>query len=306
MRVHTLNVSDKPTAAQRLLAAAKTLLVSSASAGMVFMLAACSPSSPDKETPAPAEEASSTPTETATLRIAAAANLSDVLPAIIEGYKTDKGIPNQDIEVTFASSGKLYAQIIAGAPYDVFLSANQDFPAKLVDEKLANDSATDTKAHTPFTYTQGQLSLYSVTKSLEGISAATLMDGLMSDATTKITIANPELAPYGASAQAYLQTQNVYDTLNAQKRLIQAENIGQAFQYAHTGSVDYGFVAQSQVTAIKASPEQFVILAPESYPAILQDGVVVSDVPLAIDFTDYLRSSAGQAYLATAGYLAVE
>ncbi len=310
MRVNTLNLNNKQTLMQRLVAVSKPLLVSSASAAMVFMLAACSPSSPDKETTVPAEDASSTLTETATLRIAAAANLSDVLPAIIEGYKTDKGILNQDIEVTFASSGKLYAQIIAGAPYDVFLSANQDFPAKLVAEKLAsntaNDSAASAKTHTPFTYAQGQLSLYSATKSLNGLNSATLMDALLSDATTKITIASPELAPYGASAQAYLQAQNVYDTLNAQKRLIQAENIGQAFQYAHTGTVDYGFVAQSQVTAIKATPEQFVILAPESYPAILQDGVVVSKVPLAIDFTDYLRSSAGQAYLATAGYLAVE
>ena len=88
--------------------------------------------------------------------------------------------------------------------------------------------------------------------------------------------------------------------------MIQAENIGQAFKYAHTGSVDYGFVAQSQITAIKATPEQFITLAPESYPAILQDGIVISDVSTATDFTDYLRSPAGQQYFSQAGYLTLQ
>lgn len=236
-----------------------------------------------------------------TLRIAAAANLSDVLPAIVEGYKADKGLPNQDIDITFASSGKLYAQITAGAPYDIFLSANQEFPAK-----LAIDSSQAEMSHQPFTYAQGQLALYSVTKSLAALKPAALTELLMSDASSKITIASPELAPYGASAKSYLQSQGVYEALEQQKRLIQAENIGQAFQYAHTGSVDYGFVAQSQITAIKATPEQFITLAPESYPAILQDGIVISDVSTATDFTDYLRSPAGQQYFSQAGYLTLQ
>ena len=126
---------------------------------------------------------------------------------------------------------------------------------------------------------------------------------------SKITIANPELAPYGESAKVYLESQNLYDALTAQKRLIQAENIGQAFQYAHTGSVDYGFVAHSQVIAMKATPEHFYLLPSTSYPAILQDGIVTTKVTTnkanATDFIDYLRSPAGQAYFSKAGYLAV-
>ncbi|MER2163240.1 MAG: substrate-binding domain-containing protein, partial [Psychrobacter alimentarius] len=78
------------------------------------------------------------------------------------------------------------------------------------------------------------------------------------------------------------------------------------FQYAHTGSVDYGFVAQSQLTAIKATPDQFYTLAADSYPPILQDGIVISDSSIAIDFSNYLRSSAGQQYFSNAGYLAIE
>lgn len=234
------------------------------------------------------------------LRIAAAANLSDVLPEIIEGYKTDKGLPNQEIEVTFASSGKLYSQIISGAPYDIFLAANQDFPAQLLNEVFKGDAN-----HTPFTYTQGQLSIYSATKAVGVFDQNTLTELLNSNDKSKITIANPELAPYGASAKSYLQTQNLYDALIAQKRLIQAENIGQAFQYAHTGSVDYGFVAHSQVIAMKATPEHFYLLPPTSYPAILQDGILITNEANAADFTDYLRSPTGQAYFSRAGYLAV-
>ena len=279
---------------------AKLMAVTPIFAFLLVALSACT-----AENTVDTDSASQTPEQTQTLRIAAAANLSDVLPQIIDGYKTDKNLAAQDIDVTYASSGKLYAQIKAGAPYDIFLSANQEFPAKLAAERVV-DNAKNNESYTPFTYTQGQLALYSVTKSLDKSSPATLSNLLIKDANGKIAIANPELAPYGASAQAYLQSQNLYNTLNKQKRLIQAENIGQAFQYAHTGSVDYGFVAQSQIIAIKAKPEQFITLAPASYPAILQDGIVISDALIAIDFTDYLRSKAGQHYFSQAGYLMVK
>jgi len=279
---------------------AKLMAVAPIFAFLLVALSACT-----AENTVDTDSASQTLEQNQTLRIAAAANLSDVLPQIVDGYKTDENLAAQDIDVTYASSGKLYAQIKAGAPYDIFLSANQEFPAKLAAERVV-DNAKNNESYTPFTYTQGQLALYSVTKSLDKSSPATLSNLLIKDANGKIAIANPELAPYGASAQAYLQSQNLYNTLNKQKRLIQAENIGQAFQYAHTGSVDYGFVAQSQIIAIKAKPEQFITLAPTSYPAILQDGIVISDALIAIDFTDYLRSKAGQHYFSQAGYLMVK
>ncbi|WP_296236867.1 molybdate ABC transporter substrate-binding protein [Psychrobacter sp. UBA5136] len=268
------------------------------SACLALLLTACSKEQANQTVQSDADNSAE---QTQILRIAAAANLSDVLPAIIEGYKVDENLPNQKIEVTFASSGKLYSQITSGAPYDIFLAANQAFPAKLVDEMFKGDSS-----RMPFTYTQGQLSIYSATKPVDSLNQTTLTELLQNDAKTKITIANPELAPYGESAKAYLQSQNLYDSLTAQKRIIQAENIGQAFQYAHTGNVDYGFVAQSQVTAIKASPEQFYTLAPESYPPILQDGMLINDTAAATDFSNYLRSPAGQAYFSKAGYLAVK
>ena len=278
-------------------------IITMTSAYLALTLTACSKEQMIQPVQA---DADNTTEQSQTLRIAAAANLSDVLPEIIAGYKKDKSLPAQEIEVTYASSGKLYAQITSGAPYDIFLSANQEFPAKLAKGKLGKINSADKTVHQPFTYTQGQLALYSTTKPLQGLNAATLNKLLMNESDSKITIANPELAPYGKSAQVYLQTQNIYDALTEQKRIIQAENIGQAFQYAHTGNVDYGFVAQSQLTAMKATPEQFYTLAPESYPPILQDGLVLSSTAAATDFSDYLRSPAGQQYFSAAGYLAVD
>ena len=276
----------------------RSLAAISTSACLLLALNACTA---DNSTNA---ESATATTEHQTLRIAAAANLSDVLPNIIDSYQTDSNMSNQDnldIEVTYASSGKLYAQIKAGAPYDIFLSANQEFPAKLSDDKR-------NKSVQPFTYTRGQLALYSVTKPLNDFTPASLLDAFTSASFTddsKISIANPELAPYGASAKAYLQSQKIYDKLNAQKSLIQAENIGQVFQYAHTGSVDYGFVAQSQLVAIKAKPEQFTV-PKASYPAILQDGIIINNTVPAAAFTDYLRSDAGQQHFAQAGYLPIQ
>ena len=280
-----------------------TKIITITSACLALILTACS----KEQTSQPIQpDVDNTTEQNQTLRIAAAANLSDVLPEIIAAYKTDKNLPAQEIEVTYASSGKLYAQIISGAPYDIFLSANQEFPAKLAKEKLDNLKSVDKTTYQPFTYTQGQLALYSTTKSLQGLNPTALNELLTTGSDSKITIANPELAPYGQSAQAYLQAQNIFDTLTEQNRIIQAENIGQAFQYAHTGNVDYGFVAQSQLTAIKATPEQFYTLAPESYPAILQDGIVLSDATAATDFSNYLRAPAGQQYFSKAGYLVVD
>lgn len=257
------------------------------------------------------------------LRIAAAANLAGVLPVVIEAYQAEvahskdgqnKDLQNKSgskpkIEVTYASSGKLFAQINSGAPYDLFLSADQTFPAKYAQQQTNNKST----AQAPFTYAHGQLALYSSNQDLSTIKTLdkTSLQQLFitqsnaSSHTVKITLANPELAPYGASAKAFLQQQGIYAELNDSKRLIQAENISQAFQYAHTATTDYGFVALSQLISAKVEPSKYLVLQPESYPAILQDGVVVSDHPKATDFSQYLQSESAQKLFADAGYLPI-
>ncbi|WP_313597351.1 molybdate ABC transporter substrate-binding protein [Psychrobacter sanguinis] len=278
-----------------------------------LLLASCSNDAKTAQTHPDSQSETSAQHSTDVLRIAAAANLAGVLPAVIDAYETsDTQTSNNQkpkIEVTYASSGKLFAQINSGAPYDIFLSADQDFPAKYAQQQ-ATANAT---VQTPFTYARGQLALYSsnhdlgALKTLDKASLQQLFITQPSESKTtiKITLANPELAPYGASAKAFLQQQGLYDTLSDKKVLIQAENIGQAFQYAHTATTDYGFVALSQLISAKVPVSKYIILQPESYPAILQDGIIIRNSAQATDFSHYLQSEPAQKLFAEAGYLPV-
>ena len=278
-----------------------------------LLLASCSNDAKTAQTHPDSQSETSAQHSTDVLRIAAAANLAGVLPAVIDVYETsDTQTSNNQkpkIEVTYASSGKLFAQINSGAPYDIFLSADQDFPAKYAQQQTSANATVQT----PFTYTRGQLALYSsnhdlgTLKTLDKASLQQLFITQPSDSKTtiKITLANPELAPYGASAKAFLQQQGLYDTLSDKKLLIQAENIGQAFQYAHTATTDYGFVALSQLISAKVPVSKYIILQPESYPAILQDGIVIRNSAQATDFSHYLQSEPAQKLFAEAGYLPV-
>lgn len=281
-----------------------------ASLPALLVLASCSGSNNAENTDAaPQATVNDNNAESAqVLRIAAAANLAGVLPAVIEAYQSEDS-QQPKIEVTYASSGKLFAQINSGAPYDLFLSADQDFPAKYAQQQAtAKDAVPE-----PFTYARGQLALYSSnqdissTKTLDKASLQQLFitQPTQNNTAIKITLANPELAPYGASAKAFLQQQGIYGDLNDNKKLIQAENIGQAFQYAHTATTDYGFVALSQLISAEVEPSKYLILQPDSYPAILQDGIVVSDSSAATDFSHYLQSYPAQQLFTDAGYLPV-
>ena len=289
-----------------------------ASLPALLVLTSCSGSNNTKKANTTSEANNNKAESAQVLRIAAAANLAGVLPAVIDTYETSdtqtsdtQNNKNQKskIEVTYASSGKLFAQVNSGAPYDIFLSADQDFPAKYVQQQ---DTAKAT-GQKPFTYTRGQLALYSsnhdlsALKTLDKASLQQLFITQPSESKTaiKITLANPELAPYGASAKTFLQQQGLYDTLSDKKVLIQAENIGQAFQYAHTATTDYGFVALSQLISAKVPDSKYIILQPESYPAILQDGIVIRNSAQANDFSDYLQSEPAQKLFAEAGYLPV-
>ena len=278
-----------------------------------LLLASCSNDAKTAQTHPDSQSETSAQHSTDVLRIATAANLAGVLPAVIDAYETSDTQTSKNqkskIEVTYASSGKLFAQINSGAPYDIFLSADQDFPAKYAQQQTSANATIQT----PFTYTRGQLALYSsnhdlgTLKTLDKASLQHLFITQPSESKTtiKITLANPELAPYGASAKSFLQQQGLYNTLSNKKVLIQAENIGQAFQYAHTATTDYGFVALSQLISAKLADSKYIILQPESYPAILQDGIVIRNSTQATDFSHYLQSDPAQKLFAEAGYLPV-
>lgn len=278
-----------------------------------LLLASCSNDAKTAQTHPDSQSETSAQHSTDVLRIATAANLAGVLPAVIDAYETSDTQTSKNqkpkIVVTYASSGKLFAQINSGAPYDIFLSADQDFPAKYAQQQTSANATVQT----PFTYTRGQLALYSsnhdlgALKTLNKASLQQLFITQPSENKTaiKITWANPELAPYGASAKTFLQQQGLYDTLSDKKVLIQAENIGQAFQYAHTATTDYGFVALSQLISAKVTDSKYIILQPEGYPAILQDGIVIRNSAQATEFSHYLQSGPAQKLFAEVGYLPV-
>ncbi len=165
------------------------------------------------------------------LTIGVAANF---ILAFRELSQSFEKITSVTVEATYTSSGNLYGQIINGAPYDLFLSADEARPQRLFNEGLAE---------TPFVYARGKVVLWALDKELCKIRD--WREVLMVSKVKRVAIANPETAPYGAASAAALKAVSLWSVV--EPRLVFAQNIAQVFQYAHTGSVDAGFCAFSSV-----------------------------------------------------------
>ena len=162
------------------------------------------------------------------VNVAAAANLRFVLEEIKDEYQ--KLNPNSKVNITFGSSGNLVQQIINGAAFDFFMAADNNFPLKLKEKGVTYGEMR--------TYAFGKLAIYSTTLDLtSGI------DILNNPLIKKISIAKPETAPYGDRSIALLKSQNLYDGLKP--KIVLADNISQAAQFAYTGNAEVGFVALS-------------------------------------------------------------
>jgi molybdate transport system substrate-binding protein len=172
--------------------------------------------------PAPAE----------TALVAVAANFAETAEALLPGFQSATG---HDLQLTTGSTGKLYAQISAGAPFDLLLSADAATPARLLDEGNA-------VAGTSFTYAVGRLTLWSSDpeRITEDGPAALQAAGLRF-----VAIANPDLAPYGTAARQALQSLGLWDLL--QPKIVMGQNIGQTHSMVATGAAELGFVALSAV-----------------------------------------------------------
>ena len=222
--------------------------------------------------------------------IAVASNFSDAAKEIEAAFEAG-GV--HQIDLTSGATGKLYAQISQGAPFDAMLSADKSTPAKLEAENYAVTG-------TGFTYAVGKLALYSADpKLLDGKDgAAFLADGLFKF----VAVANPDLAPYGAAADAFLQ--NLFLKDRVKDKLVVGENIGQTFTLVETGAADLGFVAYSQV--LKEGQDGSYWLVPQStYPAIKQDAVLLKhgeNNKAATAFLAFLKTDAALAIMKTHGY----
>ncbi len=228
------------------------------------------------------------------LQIAAAADLQPVLPKVVAEFEKTTGT---QVKISYASSATLATQILNGAPFDLFLAANMAFPQRVIDANLATETV-------PVPYAEGTLVLW-VRRAI-GRDPLT-MQFLKDPAILHIAIANPEHAPYGAAAMAALHTFGLADIL--QPKLVFAENIAQAAEFAYSSNADCALISKTFAqTASMESAGRFVIVPKDSYPAIEQGAVVMrnsSHRTQAQDFLSYLESPAGRQKLAAGGLGAV-
>lgn len=167
-----------------------------------------------------------------TVTVAVASNFTNTLTEIAVEFEQTSG---HSIRVVPGSSGRLYAQIVNGAPFDVFLSADRERPLKLEDDGLAVPGSR-------FTYAIGELVLLAM---VPGPAGANCSEALTNLGNEKLAIANPSVAPYGQAAVQYLADVGVLEALTP--NLVYGENIAQTFQFIATGNVRYALIARSQL-----------------------------------------------------------
>jgi molybdate transport system substrate-binding protein len=225
---------------------------------------------------------------TSTLRVAAAADLRYALDSLVTVFNQQH--PNVKIEVSYGSSGKFYEQLRQGAPFDVFFSADSDYPQQLHAQGLT--------AAAPRPYATGQLVLWSRTLDPRPQGINTLLDARV----RKIALANPAHAPYGKKAVEVLQHYQLYSQL--QPKLVLGENIAQAANYAATGAADAGLLALSLARSPELSRQgQYYLIPQEAYTPLVQSFVVLKKAPpAATQFTNFVGSPAGQAVLQAYGF----
>ena len=221
--------------------------------------------------------------------VAVAANFTAPMQKIAVEFEKDTG---HKVVTAYGATGKFYAQIKNGAPFEVLLAADDETPAKLVTESAA-------VAGTPFTYAIGKLVLWSAKPAVVDGTGEVLKQG----GFDHIAIANPKLAPYGAAAVQTMKALGVYDSL--QPKLVTAENIAQSYQFVSTGNALLGFVALSQVLKDGKIEGSAWLVPAKLYAPIRQDAVILDKgkgKPAAEAFMKYLKGDKAKAVIKSYGY----
>jgi len=218
--------------------------------------------------------------------VAVAANFTDAAKEIAAAFQKKTG---HEAVLSFGSSGQFYTQITQDAPFQIFLSADNERPKKLVDDGLA-------VADSRFTYAIGKLVLWSKTPDLVKGE-----ETLRTASFAKLSICNPVAAPYGAAAVEAMKSLKVYDTL--QPKFVEGANITQAFQFVQTGNAEVGFIALSQLTGNDSGSRWLV---PQTlYSPILQDAVLLkkgASNEAATAFITFLKGPEARAIIEKYGY----
>lgn len=230
------------------------------------------------------------PVRADTVHVAVAANFTAPMKRIVADFEKDSG---HQAVVAYGSTGKLYAQIRNGAPFEVFLSADAATPLQLEKDGSALPGSR-------FTYAIGQLVLWSPKADVVDDKG----DVLRQNNFRHLAIAAPKLAPYGAAAMQTLARLGL--TAQTAPKLVQGESIGQAFNFVATGNADLGFVALSQVWAEGKLQSGSVWVVPATLHAPLrQDAVLLQrgkSNPAAGALLSYLRTEKALAVIRSYGY----
>jgi molybdate transport system substrate-binding protein len=225
------------------------------------------------------------------LRIAAASDLTAPFKELIASYEEGS---RWKIDVSFGSSGNLFAQIQNGAPYDIFLSADSSYPNKLVENGLV---------------VEGSLTLYAVGELVVWAPASSGIDveklqwkALAQSSVHKIAIANPDHAPYGRAAVEAMQRAGVYDAIK--DKLVLGENVSQAAQFVQSGNAEAGIIALSMARVPEMKGGKYWAIPRAMHAPLLQSGVVLKSSKQregALAFLRFVTGPKGQSILAKYG-----
>ena len=226
------------------------------------------------------------------LTIAAASDLQAVLPIIARNFEQQTGVATR---LTFGSSGNFFSQLQNGAPFDVFLSADLEYPQQLVTRGQA-------LADTLYEYASGRIVLWA--RKDAGIDVARGLQALTDSRVRRVAIANPDHAPYGRAAVAALRHEHLFDAV--QPKLVLGENISQAAQFVQSGNADAGILALSVALApALKSGGVYTEIPSAMHPPIRQGAVVLRSSPnqkAARDFLDFLKRPDSLKVLADSGF----
>ena len=219
--------------------------------------------------------------------VATASNFRDAMSALARQFESNTG---HQVTVIPGSTGKHFAQVVHGAPFDAFFAADSERPQRLESEGLAVNGSR-------FTYAIGKLVLWSPQSGLVDPDGAILKHGNY----RHLAIANPELAPYGRAAREVIEAMGLWDTL--EQRLVRGENIAQAFQFVQSGNAELGFVALSQLKTGKHSMDGSQWAIPvDLYGAIEQQAVLLQESEVARDFFSFVQSAQAAKIIRAHGY----
>jgi molybdate transport system substrate-binding protein len=228
--------------------------------------------------------------QAAEVQVAVAANFTAPLQAIAADFEKDTG---HTLVTSFGATGQFYTQIKNGAPFEVFLSADDTTTEKLEKEG-------DTVKGSRFTYAVGTLALWSAKEGYVDAKGKVLSDNLY----RHLSIANPKTAPYGLAATQVLAKQGLSDKLK--DKIVEGQNITQAYQFVSTGNAELGFVALSQIYKDgKVTSGSAWIVPADLHDPINQDAVILNkgkDNPAAKALVDYLKGPKAAAVIKSYGY----